>query len=398
MKKIYTSTAAVFIAAVAYATQSLAAAPSITVKSDKSDVTYTYTSSSGSAEASADASKLFDSFNDATVEDYVSANLTITSESNDSDNVEVALRFSTDKTDMEYSVLDYYDFRITDENGDVIYDSDNTDPTAPDASEKDVSFGIFNTESASDTKKFTVEYKIDETSSDNIDDKALDTLTVNVISQAVSDSDTEADYSVTITAETPEIPEIVEAATDKDEPNETPDGDGKKDEDSDVKEIEYQATCGKDLSPGRYTVTGKGIVKIEDSEGKEKSKTTIKDSTVSADIEGVPMSLVVLAEGDVITVEPLPGDEKPSIKFEKTNTGVAPASASSRPTPANDDRSTQVPQSSAANQRAATPEPRKSNPRTGDDSVQTAVISSMMLTAAAAIGILEVIKRKKINN
>ncbi|MCH5213296.1 MAG: hypothetical protein J1G06_09785 [Oscillospiraceae bacterium] len=376
MKKIYISMAAVFAAAAACVTQSFAAAPSITVKSDKSDVAYTYKSSNDSAEASADASKLFDSFNGVSVEDYTSAALTITSESDDLDNIEVVLRFSTDKTDMEYSVLDYYDFKITDENGDIIYDSDDTDPTEPDASEKDISFGVFNTESASDTKKFIVDYKIDETSSANIDEEDLEALNISVISQIVSDVETEADYSVTITAETPEIIEVVAAASDS--------SDGSED-DTESTVIEYQATCGVDLSAGRYTVTGKGILTIAGADGAQKSVTVIKDDTVP-DIEGVTKAIVTITDGDKITALPLDGEEKPSVKFVKTSLEEAAQELAAS-------EATEAPTETPAPVR--TPEPRKSNPRTGEESAQAVVLCSVMFTAAAAICILEVIKRKK---
>lgn len=375
MKKIYISTAAIFAAAAALVTQSFAATPSITVKSDKSDIVYTYTSSDGSTEALADASKLFDGFNDA-AEEYTSAVLTITSESDDSDNVEVALRLSTDKTDLEYSVLDYYDFRITDENDKIIYDSDNTDPTAPDIAVKDISFGIFNTESGSETKKFLVEYKIDEMSSANIDEETLEALKVSFVSQIMNSDNAEADYSVTITSEIPEIPQVVEAASDSapsDDASEGGEGN------SEAKVIDYKAICGTDLSAGRYTVTGKGTLKIEGADGTEKSTTVIKDDTVP-DIEGVKKAIVTITDGDVITALPLEGDEKPSIRFEKLDLAADTATAAPTAEPARE---------------TSTPEPRKSNPRTGDENSTAGVLAGIMFTAGVAICVLEVIKRKK---
>ncbi len=382
MKKIYLSTASVLVTASALVTQALAAAPSISVSTDKSNVSYTYTAVNGD-ETVADAAKLFGDFAEVSDTEYSSENLTITSESADGNKVEVLLRLDAEKTDYTYSVLDYYTFVIADGDGNVIYDGEAEAAADAQASEKEISFGVFNSEEAAETRTYTVDYKLNPEVVSALDGAAAN-LKVSIASRVVDDVE-EPDYKVSVTARTPEpdteVAEAVDAVTDTastaaPEVTSTPEA---------IEINEISKVCGKDIPAGRYMVSGNGIVKIETPDGDIKD-IVITDGTIEG-VEGVDKALATINNGDIITASPLKGMDQPAIRFERTDvsaettgtrTGTSAAAStvpSGRPTVA-----------------------PKNNPKTGEGSSETVALCGIMAVCAAVIGVLEIIKRKKFNS
>lgn len=408
MRKIYISTAAAFLAAsVGMVSVFAAAGSSITVKSDKSEVSYTYKADDGN-EAKADASKLFGGFRGVSKDEYSSESFTITSKTQNGTNVDVFLVVEAENTDEVYSPLDYYSFVITAADGDVIYDSAEEEMTDPAAVSKEIPFGRFNTQFTTDTKKYTVDYKINGDIAAKLDEETISGISVSIVSRAIPAEKTAADtgeeasegteaeadptYTVEVKAENePENPEEVVAAATTAAAAEEYELEATETESAEIKKV-----CGVDIPAGRYLVSGNGIVTIESATGELKGEATLTDGTVEG-VEGVEVAVATITEGDIITAIPLPGQEKPAIKFEKANTGTqATATAASQGSNGSSGRT-----SSAAGAARATAAPSpasaaaKSNPKTGEDSPAIAWLCGLMAAAAVGIGALELIKRKK---
>ena len=403
MKKIYMSVAGVILAASVGAAGVFAAGgSSITVRSDRSEVSYTYKAGDGN-EAKADASKLFDGFRGVGTDEYKTENLTITSKTQNGSNIEIALVIETENTVEEYSPLDYYSFVVTADNGDVIYDDASEEPSDVSASSKEIPFGRFNTQFTTDTKTYAVEYKINSEIAGKVDEETLSGLSVSIVSRivpaekdeaaptkeqtgAVAERDEDPTYTVSVEAEEPE--EVVSAAASPAAAAEEYEIDGKDTTANEVKKV-----CGKDIPAGRYLVSGNGVVVIESAAGELKGETTLTDGTIPG-VEGVDAAIATITEGDVITARPLPGQEKPAIKFEKANTSPqATATSAASAASASSNRGSAAKATAAPAKKTAA---AKSNPKTGEDSPEIIWLCTMMAAAAAVIGILEIIKRKKV--
>ena len=153
MKRIYISAAVAAVAVSVSAGSVMAADSSIAVTIGNEDVTYSYTASD---EVFADSIKnLFSELEDSAADETAESEMLIESSAVNNENIAVGLRLSIDEADAdsEYSVLDYYTFKITDSNGDVIYDSADEEPAEENATEKDIPLGVFNTDFTRDSKK-----------------------------------------------------------------------------------------------------------------------------------------------------------------------------------------------------------------------------------------------------
>ncbi len=383
LKKIYTSAAAAALALAVFGAQAFAAASSITVKTDRSNISYTYNADENS-EAKADAAKLFDNF-EGISEEYSAENLTVTSSGTGGVVIEVYLKLETEMTAEECSPLDYYCFKITDADGNTLYDGEESEATDADASAKSISLGTFNAESDVDTQVFTVEYKINEEIKSVLDSELTDNVKVSVASKPVNAD--AAEYSVSVLAEeygdelfsepdTAVLSKVVK-------PNQAP-----TDADEEVEKTEeiienagVTKVCGEDITAGRYLVSGNGIVVVTDKDGNLKGEITVTDGLIDG-IDGVDVCVTTITDGDVVTVYPLEGMEKPSIKFEKTNTSVTSAASDGSGDAA-----------ASARQTAAS----KANPKTGD-SKQNAALYIIMALSAIGIGALEMVKRRISSN
>lgn len=128
---------------------------------------------------------------------------------------------------------------------------------------------------------------------------------------------------------------------------------------------EIRKVCGVDIPPGRYNVSGSGVLMITSSNGQTKSEDIISPTDKKN-------TVVLLEEGDILKMTPLEGEEKSKLKFDKAGTDPSDVTAVKK----DDD---------------------KTNPKTGDND-ELAVIGVLAVVAVAALGLLEVIKRKKKNS
>lgn len=138
------------------------------------------------------------------------------------------------------------------------------------------------------------------------------------------------------------------------------------------KSNEITKVCGKDIPAGRFSITGNGKLKISSATGSVKSESVVSETPVAG--KSVKTAVVLLEDGDVLSITPLDGEEKARLKFNKVTTATTTATA----TPI---KSTASP---------------KTNPKTGDGSV--GIVIGVALLAVLAVGALEYMKRKSRSN
>ena len=380
MKKIYIGALAAAAAVSMNAGSVMAADPTIAVNLGTENITYSYTLSDEVYENS--VKELFTVLDDAAVDETVESELDITSESAES--VEIGLRLAVDEADenSEYSVLDYYTFKITDPDGNVVYDSAEEDLTEAGALEKDIPLGTYNTGLAEDTRTYKLEIGVNEAVAETV--SAEEAGEIDILVTAVGEpaaAATEAPAAATLkpkfelAASATEAPNSTQTPAVTEAPDATPAPTEAAGETKERKII-----CGEDIEPGRYTVTGNANVKITTADGELISETTVTDGT-DPDIKGVPQFITTLEKGNVITITPISDDIKAAVNFERTNSGSSTRSAAAAASTSN---STAAPKSSS-----------KTNPKTGDPSSTTLLLGSAMGVSAAAAGSLEILKRKK---
>lgn len=372
LKRVFISAVMACVTASMCTVQAWAAEPSITIRSEDLENSYVFVADNG--EITAEAEHVFDNFEDMLVGICKKKNVSIAVDNKSESDVELVMQVSVE--DNAAATVDYYDFKVTDPTGNIVYDSDSSAAAADGVSVKEISFGTF--VSGNTTKEYTVEYKLDEAAYNTYGSNGAKNVYVSFISRA----DENADYSIEMVGKTvvDQIPEEPEAETvvasaetaSSAAPSATP-------ETVEAKEA-ITKVCGKDMSPGRYVVTGNGIVKVTDKDGKEE-EVTVTDGSI-AGIDGVKTCLVTLTEGATVSVLPLEGQDKPSVKFEKANTAatVAPTSSAT------------VQPVRVTNAPAA---PQKTNPKTGE-STATVIACMLMVMAAFGVGVLEYLKRKKL--
>ena len=394
MRKIYTGAFVMIAAMTVSATAVFAAStPMVTVTNEKSSsVSYTY-DPSAAVETKQDASRVFSDFRDATSKDYASHVFTVTSISRNNTPIEIYIKFEAEPVSDVYSVLDAYEIKISDQSGNEIHHDDSF--TDPGESERIIPLGTFNERFTNDTRKFNVEYLLRDSMSNTITKDDLSKLKVYIASKPV-------EREIFVAAENNEVTPVVEIeATDAPAVSEAPVIFGGESQTAATAATATASTpapqtitkvCGTDITPGRYVVSGNGTVLIKSKDGATKSETVVSDGK-TAGVKGVEQYVLTLAEGDQINMTALPGQEKPSIKFEKTNdTAAAKTTGTTAPKAAATKTATTSASKTNANAKA------KTNPKTGDSSVPVALLSIIMFGAAAAIGGIEIYKRKSTNN
>ena len=376
-----------------------ASTPMVTVTNEKSaSVSYTYDPSSAE-ESKKDAARLFASFRDATSNNYASHVFTVTSISRNNTPVDIYIKFEAEPVSDVYSVLDAYEIKISDQKGNEIHHDDSfSDPAA---NERIISLGTFNEKFTNDTKKFNVEYLLRDSMSNTVTKDDLSKLKVYIASKP-------AKKEITENTENPEVtPAVSTEVTASPSVSEAPAMPGAATQPTAIAPVATAAAvatpstqtitkvCGTDINPGRYVVSGNGTVVVKSKNGETKSETVVTDGK-TAGIKGVEEYVLTLSEGDQIVMTALPGQEKPSIKFEKTNdTSKATAAPTSAP------KATSKPAAAASTSTktgsTAKTTNGKTNPKTGDSSIPIGAVLFVMVGAAAAIGGVEIYKRRKTN-
>lgn len=373
VKKVYITTAAVLLAGMMGATQTFAAAATISAKVGKQEVSYKYYPGE-SADAEKDVTKLFSGVRKVTESRPVDIDIEITSVSQSNNPVNVSLRIADKAEGEDYyeQAINYYDFVITAENGDVVYNSDTMrEDELEIPRSRDMFLGAFNTNFSTETQKYKITCKANPEAAKSVVEADLKSIKFYLVP-------TEEKPNVVITAapstvtEQPQTEAATQAPVAEADPTQTPAPSESPEATSEPKIS--KRVCGEDIDPGRYIVKGNGIVQVVSDTGEIKTETTVTDGT-NKEAKGVEQFVTTLEEGDIVTTKPLPGDKKGEVRFEKQVTY------------------TQKPATAAA----ANTSNSKTNPKTGDNSLAIGIIIGCMAVAGAAVAGLEIFKRRKTN-
>ena len=390
VKKILLEAIALLSAVTVTGSVCFAASPSVKFEMGSKNISYLYNADSDE-ETVTEANKLFD-LSSLKAGKTKSDELKITSVSKSNGKIAVSLRLEIEQADPEAqaSVLDYYDFIITDSKGETIYSSAETQPSEIDALEKEIPLGVFNTQFTTDTKTYNIEYGINENTAALVEAVKAKTLKIKTVTAKadeeqlateVPEENAEPTLKPKFELETGTNPTAQPSASPA--PSETADPNASE-EPKEKKEV--KKVCGKDIDPGRYIVSGNGIVKITGEDGKLKSETTVTDGK-QTDVKGTEGFITNLDKGDVITVVPLEGMEKATVAFEKTNTSSANKNTVSNTA----GKTTNTLNTTVPNTKVST----KTNPKTGDIGLTLGVLSAFMGVSAASFAGLGILKKKK---
>lgn len=345
MKKIYLVIVAVLISAL-FPMQIFAEMPQVVLSNDNGEVKINITNSL----ISKSADTLIPGIKDC--KEKKTQEFTVKAESA----AKVALRLEA----KSKSQLEAFETVITDVDGNEIYNS-TANQAADGDTYKDMPLGSF---TSGEEKTYKISYVIKDTSAD-VSDVSL----AVIVWQETEPSPTPYIYKP---KSTPKPKFDFDVLDGKDEFvfdfSEVADMNGENENNTAATEKEIKKICGKDIPAGRFSVTGNGKLKITSSAGGVKTEKIISENPQNG--ESVKTAVVVLEDGDVITITPINGDEKARLKFNKVTT----ESGNVTPVPL---------QPTAA---------AKSNPKTGDGNMGI-MIAVGVLAVAAFIG-LEVLKRR----
>lgn len=356
--------------------QTMAAAETISVKSDNAVISYTY-SLENDNEAVFDAEKLFTKLNEiSSVESSVSDTFVITNNSENATEVVLRLELDSLSDNWTYSPLDYYSFTITDEAGNIVYNSLNADLSDVSDISKDISLGVFN--GGTSEKTYKIEYKLSEDGTKNLLREDFSDITISLVTrntEATNETEKAAEISERNPAPKFEITteQSTQAPISVAQVAQAPVSEAQTEAPQNEAEKQKKFVCGTDITPGRYVVTGNGVVVVESEAGNLESKIVLNDG-IAEYTEDEASGVITLTDGDVVTLTPLEGQEKASVSVEKTNTGA-------------NDESTVRPNTVADEQ-------TKLNPKTGEEN--TTVFLVIMILSVMLITALEIVKRRKV--
>lgn len=337
-----------------------ASAATVAVNSETANVAYTYSSDS---ETVFDIKKIFSGLVNDSADNTYKETVEITNSADNGEITDLALRIDAAASG---EAVDCYDIVVTDENGGILYDSSKE--TAENDGNRDIKLGRFNENGSEDTKKYTIEYKL---SGDGEQADFEVSLVANKAEVKAAAAAPTQRPKFELPARTEQPAEISETFAEKNEVNKPEENkaEEKNAEEPTAKEKKY--VCGKDITPGRYTVTGNGIVEVAAASGEKKKEITLNDGTIE-NVQGEKSGVITLSDGDVVTLYPLEGQEKASVSVEKIN--ASGGKESERP-----------------NENAKPAE--KINPKTGEKS--SVLVIAVMGAAIAGVVIVEVLKRRK---
>lgn len=348
LKKIYLALVAALIAAV-IPMQVMANTPHLTAKNDNGEVTVPI--ASGIITRNAD--EILPGITECL--DEVTQTITLKASSG----VITSLRLVIPKEDAgEDSPLNNYDIVIKDADENEVYNSATAAKAKANEFYKEMRLGELLT---GEEKTYSVTYKLIDPRKD------VSMVTVELTSKA--------NVTPTPTPVATLKPKFDFESLEKqsefifDFSGESKDGEttGASDTVSEIKKV-----CGTDIPAGRFSVTGNGKLKISSATGSVKSESVVSETPVAG--KSVKTAVVLLENGDVLSITPLEGDEKARLKFNKVTTAATTATA------------TPVKPTDAA----------KTNPKTGDGNV--GIVIGVALVALLAVGMLEYMKRKSKTN
>lgn len=289
--------------------------------------------------------------------------LTIKNESNGNSAIDIGLRLLDTNiyesgAQTSASVLNNYSIVITNPSGEIVTEATADDIYKSDADifVLDLPLGTFNQKFDKETNVYNIEISLD---ADKDADKIISSIDWNVVcspSKGVSDttSDTTAVDTTPSATETPQADSSDTSATDN-------------------KKLVKYAGDGKDIVPGKYTITGNGAVKVYNSNNELKTSIILTDGSDPSK-KGVEAYSLLLNDGDRIEM----ADYINLKAINGTSTSAAGTAAGGTAT-------------NTASKNTASD--KKTNPKTGD-AAPVAIISLAALASLGVCAYLEIKKRK----
>ncbi len=336
---------------------------------DSKPITYTYESDQVKS-SSASIKTLMTKLDGLQKQDSIVQTLTITSENADSSPVSLTLRLALPNiesdvkpepanqySDKDYLSINYYNIRITDSQGNVVYSYEDEPSEKESGMEyKDIPLGEMNQESMFESKIFNITISVNKSLKDDSVAESAKKLDWIIMSETVDNAD-EMNQS--------------EIAASENADNKSS---FSKEKNGDIILPEGEYLCGKDIEPGRYTMTGSGKVHVYAEDGALKSTVALKNNN-DDEAKGVSEYIINLNEGERVETDS-------EIKFSPYST----AKVTSKP------KRTDTPKTTSSASKSETN--KKSNPKTGDV-VSIGVISVIALAALSVFAVIEIKKRRK---
>ena len=405
MKKILMSIMTAAFVAISTVSALAANNSSVEIKNDSQTVTYDYAAGSDT-ETLQTVTKLFNKIKDITEEKTsVTQVITLTSKISNSAPMNFSLRMTDaseyaddEEISVDNSVLTYYNVTVTDSKGDIIA---QTDAGADDIEEtedgilvKNIDLGNLNTQFTKETKIYNIEISVPE----ELTEEQISEAKENIEWDLVCISAKAAEEKRILKEEAAAEPESTEAAEEEnipenDEATQAPSTQAPVTQtpvatalaataapSADAKGVKYVGE-EKDIIPGRYTVTGNGLVKVYNSSGELKTNILLTDGKSDSD-GGIASYVLNLADGDRVEIS-----DYINLKPYSTETAAPKAKATATPKAA-------VAASATAAPKATAKPADKTNPKTGD----TAPVAAVSAIAVLALGVcifIEASKRKK---
>ena len=395
MKKLFSSIAVAALL-VCMSITAFTATSSISIKNNDNGVkpvTFNYDEGK-TGETVTSIKPLMTKLDDLSKNDSVVQTLTITSENTGTSSVSLKLRLSIpERTDSnvkpeaiktpspdEYSALDYYNIKITDKDGNIVYSYEDDEKSDENHTYKDMFLGVLNEELSNESKIYNLTISVNKDLNKSDIQSNAERLDWSIVSDTYikETKPTPAPTHVPTPAPTPTPTEIaVETAMPTPEVTTPPSG-VKEDKNGVITLAKGEYLCGKDIDPGKYTITGSGKVHVYTSEGALKSTIALKNKNDSS-ANGVDEYLINLLEGEKVTVDS-------DIKFTPYDPSKATATpiATEKATKSNTATATATPKASNSD---------KTNPKTGD-TAPIAAVSLIAMLAIAAFTFIEIKKRK----
>lgn len=358
-----------------FSTAALASASNVSVKNNEPDmepITYSYESGKIKS-SSASVKTLMTNLDGLSKQDSVVQTLTITSENTDNLPVNFTLRLALANNESQqvkpepekkyseedYLSLDYYNIKITDANGSVIYSFEDENEENKEREFKDFDLGIMNRESAVESKIFNITVSVNkELNKDSIANSAKK-LDWRIISELQSENE-----------------EIV--SNDESMPaQENNNSSLAKDKNGTMVLSSGEYFCGEDIEPGRYTMTGTGKVHVYADDGALKATVALKNKDDES-AKGVSEYTINLNDGECLVVD----EEIKMAPFSGAKSTSKPQNSSSAKSASSNKESNSNAKTTA-----------KTNPKTGDK-VSIGVISCITIAAIGAFVLIELKKRK----
>lgn len=358
-----------------FSTAALASASNVSVKNNEPDmepIAYSYESGKIKS-SSASVKTLMTNLDGLSKQDSVVQTLTITSENTDNLPVDFTLRLALANNESQqvkpepekkyseedYLALDYYNIKITDANGSVIYSFEDENEENKEREFKDFDLGIMNRESAVESKIFNITVSVNkELNKDSIANSAKK-LDWRIISEVQSENE-----------------EIV--SNDESMPaQENNNSSLAKDKNGTMVLSSGEYFCGEDIEPGRYTMTGTGKVHVYADDGALKATVALKNKDDES-AKGVSEYTINLNDGECLVVD----EEIKMAPFSGAKSTSKPQNSSSAKSASSNKESNSNAKTTA-----------KTNPKTGDK-VSIGVISCITIAAIGAFVLIELKKRK----